>query len=583
MLLVGTAGAQITSVGLIGTATPGGWDFDTDMVQDTANADMWTLAITLTDGVVKFRADDDWAINWGNDEGDFPYGTGAQDAADIPVKAGDYNIQFNSATGVYYFDFGSAIGIIGSATPFGWDSDTDMCPDTGDVYTITLDLNQGEVKFRMDNDWAVNWGAEGFPTDTGVQNGPNIPIEVPGNYSVTFDTASGVYNFTQNLDFTTVGIIGDATPAGWDSATAMNPGSGVGDWTITADLTAGGLQFSGDNGVVVWGGSDFPSGTAVENGDTIPVPEGTWIVDFNHKTGEYSFTIVEIFASVGIIGDATPGGWDTDTDMERSPTDSSEWTLRIELTDGEAKFRANDDWAVNWGAGDFPTGVAVRDGANIPITAGEYVVSFNSIFGNYNFRELIVFDTMGLIGTGTPFGDWDNDVIMTRDPSDENSWFIEEITLSDAGADGGVKFRADRDWTVNWGADSWPNGIGTQDGPNIPSVAGTYGITFNDATGEYAFGDPITSSNRELLRPSSIKAYPNPTADLLNVDVSAVEMTGDVQMRVYDMNGKLLVSQTQAAQDLMQLDVAALPNGIYSLQITSEGYIIGKRFVVARK
>ncbi|MDX1410204.1 MAG: SusF/SusE family outer membrane protein, partial [Saprospiraceae bacterium] len=357
-----------------------GWDFDTNMVQDAVDTNVWTLAITLTDGVVKFRANDEWTINWGNDAGAFPYGTGVQDEADIPVKAGDYNIQFNSSTGVYYFDFGSAIGIIGSAAPFGWDSDVDMCPDTNGIFSITLDLNAGDVKFRKDNDWANNWGGDGFPMDTGFQDGPNIGIDVPGNYTVTVDTTTGdtatvIYNFVQNLDFATVGIIGDATPLGWDSATAMNPGAAVGDWTLTTDLVAGGVQFSGDNGTVIWGGSDFPSGTAVENGDTIPVPEGTWIVDFNHKTLEYSFTVVEIFATVGIIGDATPNGWaDPDTDMQRSPTDSSEWMLRIVLTDGEAKFRADDDWTVNWGAGDFPSGVAVRDGANIPVTAGEYVI-----------------------------------------------------------------------------------------------------------------------------------------------------------------------------------------------------------------
>ena len=57
--------------------------------------------------------------------------------------------------------------------------------------------------------------------------------------------------------------------------------------------------------------------------------------------------------TVGLIGDATPGGWDVDTTMMQDPVDSNIWTLTILLNDGFAKFRANDDWAINWGSADF--------------------------------------------------------------------------------------------------------------------------------------------------------------------------------------------------------------------------------------
>ena len=68
--------AQISSVGLIGTATPGGWDFDTNMVQDMDSAHLWTMTIMLVPGACKFRADDSWDINWGDDV--FPLGVGTQ-------------------------------------------------------------------------------------------------------------------------------------------------------------------------------------------------------------------------------------------------------------------------------------------------------------------------------------------------------------------------------------------------------------------------------------------------------------------------------------------------------------------------
>jgi len=63
LLLVGVK-AQITSIGLIGPATPGGWDADTNMVQDAGNPDLWSMDIELLDGDAKFRADDAWTLNW---------------------------------------------------------------------------------------------------------------------------------------------------------------------------------------------------------------------------------------------------------------------------------------------------------------------------------------------------------------------------------------------------------------------------------------------------------------------------------------------------------------------------------------
>lgn len=54
-------------------------------------------------------------------------------------------------------------------------------------------------------------------------------------------------------------------------------------------------------------------------------------------------------------------------------------------TDTEGKFLTDWSWTVNWGATEFPTGIGVQNGSNIPITAGTYVVVFNDITGGYNF------------------------------------------------------------------------------------------------------------------------------------------------------------------------------------------------------
>ncbi|MBF9143757.1 T9SS type A sorting domain-containing protein [Hymenobacter properus] len=98
----------------------------------------------------------------------------------------------------------TTVGIIGSATPItatnptGWDASTPMTRTTatGNDWTITLPLTVGEVKFRADNAWTVNWGANTFPTGTGTQGGPNIPIATAGRYTVRFNSSTGVYQFS---------------------------------------------------------------------------------------------------------------------------------------------------------------------------------------------------------------------------------------------------------------------------------------------------------------------------------------------------------------------------------------------------
>jgi hypothetical protein len=95
--------------------------------------------------------------------------------------------------------FSQAVGIIGSAAaPYDWSVDIPMNTTDDENYDLTLDLVVGEVKFRQDQAWTINWGAVDFPTGTGVQDGSNIPVATAGNYTVTFVKSTGVYNFTMN-------------------------------------------------------------------------------------------------------------------------------------------------------------------------------------------------------------------------------------------------------------------------------------------------------------------------------------------------------------------------------------------------
>lgn len=291
------------------------------------------------------------------------------------------------------------IGIIGTATAGGWDTDTDMHladPTRADkfTWTITTYLTAGELKFRAGDDWAVNWGTDSYPTGTGVGNGPNIPIPEDGYYKIVLDDASGNYTITKLTDtpFTTVGVIGSATPGGWDSDTDLTQDPNDPHiWTGTVTLIDGEAKFRADDGWTKnWGGDTYPSGFGTQDGPNIPVKAGTYAVWFNDVSGQYFIMPTNRstpFSGLGIIGDATAGGWDEDTDLIQSPGNPFLWSKSVTLTDGEAKFRADDDWAVNWGASQFPGGVGAQDGPNIPVKAGTYFVTFNTGTGEYYFLK----------------------------------------------------------------------------------------------------------------------------------------------------------------------------------------------------
>jgi len=89
----------------------------------------------------------------------------------------------------------------------------------------------------------------------------------------------------------------------------------------------------------------------------------------------------------GVIGDATPGGWDRDTDMAFDPA-TKEWKVTLNLVGGKViKFRANDDWSINYGNNATPNGFLKLNGGDIAVAAsGNYTIILKlGNPGNYTF------------------------------------------------------------------------------------------------------------------------------------------------------------------------------------------------------
>ena len=111
-------------------------------------------------------------------------------------------------------------------------------------------------------------------------------------------------------------------------------------------------------------------GTLDQNGDNIQSP-GSGIHRLSVDLDALTYTVLQ--TSWGIIGDATPGGWDADTDMSYDEN-AGVLSITTDLSVGEMKFRANDDWALNFGDTDA-NGSLEENGDNIAVAeAGNYTI-----------------------------------------------------------------------------------------------------------------------------------------------------------------------------------------------------------------
>ncbi len=173
---------------------------------------------------------------------------------------------------------------------------------------------------------------------------------------------------------------------GWDPPTASLLASlEFGDTNYEGYVWLdGGHKFVGpdSSGAFEWGNIDWGddgtfTGILVEDGevDIIASTPGHYFIQADTGALTYSETLY----NWGLIGSATPDNWDSDQDMTYDPV-SKTWSITLDLSAEEIKFRANDDWAWNYGDGKAddgrdPDGFLGNDDDNIPVpTSGNYTV-----------------------------------------------------------------------------------------------------------------------------------------------------------------------------------------------------------------
>ncbi len=279
------------------------------------------------------------------------------------------------------------VGIIGDATPKGWDANTDMMTTDNNVFTLTnFDLVAGKLKFRQGAAWSptTNWGGSAL-VGTGVADGGNITIATAGKYDISFNLTTLKYSIAPAgvVPFA-VSIKGVATA---DLAIDLSSTDNNVFMAAGVTLVDGGLRFTVAQGetATVYEGTTFAQGTAVVASEgSIPATAGKYDVTFNKTTLAYTFApAADPVKTIAIIGAATPGGWDTETPMTKNET-TGLWEVKdLVLTVGAFKFRANSAWDINWGVS-ATAGVAAQGGTDLTNeTAGTFDITFNRTTGEY--------------------------------------------------------------------------------------------------------------------------------------------------------------------------------------------------------
>lgn len=164
-----------------------GWNTSNAPALHSPNFDGVYTGFSYLDGDFKFNKsrDSSWA------DGEYNFNDFSTFSSEISQGEGT---NFNVSTPAFYYIVANVAtgdlsvtattwGMIGDATPNGWDADTPLTYNMADAtWTVTADLTAGKFKFRANGDWDINLGGD---MDNLTQNGADIAISEAGNYTIT--------------------------------------------------------------------------------------------------------------------------------------------------------------------------------------------------------------------------------------------------------------------------------------------------------------------------------------------------------------------------------------------------------------
>lgn len=260
-----------------------------------------------------------------------------------------------------------------------------------------IDMGNGRTQKYTGSDFNQMSLLLGLPPSSAGQ----VDVRVKTTIS---DSIAAVYSNTVTLAVTPYLVIinypslwvpGDYQ--GWDPATApkisSKAGNGIYEGYVYFPPTSGSFKFKltsnpdWNHTNYGWAGSTITgkniTGTFNTTGGDLFVPEsGYYLIKANTNTKVWD----AIYTTWGIIGDAVPvTGWNSDQDLTYDVANKV-WKITLNLAAGKIKFRANDDWALNFG--DTGSDLSLEyGGSDIAIgAAGNYTLTLDlHVPGNYTY------------------------------------------------------------------------------------------------------------------------------------------------------------------------------------------------------
>lgn len=498
---------DVSAWSLIGAIESVGMNWNDDIVMYTNGSQHVAKAVKLsTSDQFKFRKDKAWGENFGA-EGDTEPFVVSLDTA-YPAKGGGKNLAV-PADGVYDllldtdaetftiyeayitypgFDESSPWSVIGSIASFemNWDKDIAMITD-GEWHVaegVTLTTSD-QFKFRKDQAWGENFGAEGsdepfvvtldteYPASAG---GKNLGVPADGIYDLLVNPEAKLFKVVETLGGKS-GLVGGDEPepepepeiienawsliggvdgTSWDKDFYMTESEGI--WTSPVVHFAANAEFKlrfnnswAEEDCVGAAEDDFYAtpGTAftgTQPGKNIKIKdEGDYQVVFEPAT--LSITIKSMANSYSLIGSVNGSSWDKDFYLTEK---NGVWTSDEVTIAGEFKIRFNNSWADADVYG-LPEGAETKlneafetaqPGGNFKLDEGKYTVKFVPATKMITIIPSKPANKWSVIGD---FNGWSADAYMTE--VTPGIWISEELELTGAG----WKIRFNNDWEVNRG------------------------------------------------------------------------------------------------------------------------------------
>ena len=361
------------------TATPVGFS---EFIYEIGNESGWSenhplygnglgqySAVIYLNGEFKFKPNkDNWDGDWEKASGDANSGTLTADGGPNvdAVEAGFYFVQVDLKEMTYKLTSVTSISIIGSVRG-SWDTDIDLTyNEMLKCWEARETLNAGEFKFRLNHDWAINWGGT---FDNLVADGANLQLAADGPYIIRLylsDEAPAHCVVKEDSGYPDF-FFEIGNESGWSTShTLAGDGNGKyqGYYWLDGEYKFKPNADNWDNDLEYVSG-DAMSGTLTDGGGPNCPNPGAGFYQINLDASSMTFSLMKV-ESIGMIGGFN--NWGGDLEMTYNQAEGC-WEATTDEVSGEYKFRVNHDWAINWGGSEDNL---VQDGSNLTIEAGTY-------------------------------------------------------------------------------------------------------------------------------------------------------------------------------------------------------------------